>query len=83
MDKHGCLIFVGQFHNRGLALASKIAIIENENMPYCPGGNDEYIHISEIDYIIEGSKPIYLFYAAISGSQPKKNAKLPSLLLRK
>ena len=62
MDKHGCFNFgLGNSHNRGLALASKIAIIEvNENMPYCPGGNDEYIHISEIDYIIEGSnQPIF------------------------
>jgi len=42
-------------------LNSKIAIVEvNENMPLCLGGNDEYVHISEIDYIIEGSNsPIF------------------------
>lgn len=62
MDKAGCFNFgLGNSHNRGLALNSKIAIVEvNENLPYCLGGNDEYMHISEIDYIIEGSNsPIF------------------------
>lgn len=63
MDKHGCFNFgLGNSHNRGLALGSKrVAIVEvNENMPRCLGGNDEYVHISEIDYIIEGSNtPIF------------------------
>jgi butyryl-CoA:acetate CoA-transferase len=62
MDSSGCFNFgLGNSHNRGLALHSKIAIVEvNENMPRCLGGNDEYIHISEIDYIIEGSNtPIF------------------------
>lgn len=62
MDESGCFNFgLGNSHNRGLALNSKIAIVEvNENMPRCLGGNDEYVHISEIDYIIEGSNtPIF------------------------
>ncbi len=62
MDNSGCFNFgLGNSHNRGLALAAKIAIVEvNENMPRCLGGNDEYVHISEIDYIIEGSNsPIF------------------------
>lgn len=62
MDKQGCFNFgLGNSHNRGLALNAKIAIVEiNENMPRCLGGNDEYIHISEVDYIIEGSNtPIF------------------------
>lgn len=62
MDKHGCFNFgLGNSHNRGLALNGKMAIVEvNENMPLCLGGNDEYVHISEIDYIIEGSNsPIF------------------------
>lgn len=62
MDKHGCFNFgLANSHNRGLALNAKIAIVEvNENMPVCLGGNDEYVHISEIDYIIEGSNtPIF------------------------
>lgn len=59
MDEHGCFNFgLGNSHNRGVALNSRVAIVEvNQNMPYCPGGCDEYVHISEIDYIIEGSNP--------------------------
>ncbi len=62
MDKHGCFNFgLGNSHSRGLALNSKIAIVEvNQNLPLCLGGNDEYVHISEIDYIIEGSNsPVF------------------------
>lgn len=62
MDKHGCFNFgLGNSHNRGMALKADIAIVEvNQNMPNCLGGNDEYVHISEIDYIIEGSStPIF------------------------
>lgn len=57
MDDNGCFNFgLANSHNRGMALSSKIAIVEvNTNMPRCPGGSDEYVHISEIDYIIEGS----------------------------
>lgn len=62
MDKAGCFNFgLGNSHNRGMALNCKIAIVEvNENMPRCLGGSDEYVHINEIDYIIEGSNsPIF------------------------
>ncbi|NLF44545.1 MAG: butyryl-CoA:acetate CoA-transferase [Syntrophomonadaceae bacterium] len=62
MDNQGCFNFgLGNSHNRGLAINCDIAIVEvNENMPRCLGGNDEYVHISEIDYIIEGSNtPIF------------------------
>jgi len=62
MDKHGCFNFgIGNSHNRAMALWADIAIVEvNENLPKCLGGNDEYVHISEIDYIIEGTNtPAY------------------------
>ncbi|NLT20222.1 MAG: butyryl-CoA:acetate CoA-transferase [Syntrophomonadaceae bacterium] len=62
MDPSGCFNFgLGNSHNRGIALNSRIAIVEvNQNMPRCLGGSDEFIHISEIDYIIEGSnRPIF------------------------
>ncbi|MEA1962310.1 MAG: acetyl-CoA hydrolase/transferase C-terminal domain-containing protein [Bacillota bacterium] len=62
MDKAGCFNFgLGNSHNRALALKAKIRIVEiNENMPRCLGGNDEFVHISEVDYIIEGSNtPIF------------------------
>ncbi|NLW91825.1 MAG: butyryl-CoA:acetate CoA-transferase [Syntrophomonadaceae bacterium] len=68
MDKNGCFNFgLGCSHNRGLAVNSKrLAIVEvNQNMPRCLGGNDEYMHISEIDYIVEGSNtPIFTIPAA-------------------
>jgi len=61
MDSAGCFNFgLGNSHNRGIALNSRIAIVEvNPNMPRCLGGSDEYIHISEIDYIIEANNPIF------------------------
>jgi acyl-CoA hydrolase len=62
MDRNGCFNFgLGNSHNRGLALWADITIVEvNENMPRCLGGNDEYIHISEVNYIIEGKNtPVF------------------------
>jgi acyl-CoA hydrolase len=62
MDRNGCFNFgLGNSHNRGLALWADITIVEvNENMPRCLGGNDEYIHISEVDYIIESKNtPVF------------------------
>ncbi len=62
MDRNGCFNFgIGNSHNRGIALWADIVIVEvNENMPRCLGGNDEYIHISEVDFVIEGSNsPIF------------------------
>ncbi|CFX01904.1 Acetyl-CoA hydrolase/transferase [Syntrophomonas zehnderi OL-4] len=63
MDNNGCFNFgIGNSHSRSCALFNRrLAIVEvNENLPYCPGGNAEYVHISEIDYIIEGSNsPIF------------------------
>jgi len=62
MDRNGCFNFgLGNSHNRGLALWADICIVEvNENMPRCLGGNDEYIHISEVNYIIESKNtPVF------------------------
>ncbi|MDD3890409.1 MAG: acetyl-CoA hydrolase/transferase C-terminal domain-containing protein [Syntrophomonadaceae bacterium] len=61
MDKHG-------YFNHGTSNsmtpafcdAAKIIIAEvNESVPKCLGGNGESIHISQIDYIVEGdNKPL-------------------------
>ena len=62
MDNSGCFNFgLGNSHLRGIALDAKIVIVEvNENLPLCLGGSDEYLHIDEIDYIIEGSNsPVF------------------------
>ncbi len=39
---------------------SKIVVVEvNENVPYCLGGNQESIHVSRVDYIVQGkNKPL-------------------------
>ena len=35
---------------------AKLVVIEiNENIPYCLGGNNESIHISRVNYIVEGN----------------------------
>ncbi len=62
MDSSGCFNFgLANSHNRSIGLMAGIRILEiNDNMPRCLGGNDEYFHLSEIDYIIEGSNsPIF------------------------
>lgn len=37
-----------------LAKAKKIIVEVNENVPYCLGGNQESIHITRIDYVVNG-----------------------------
>lgn len=57
MDEHGYFNFgLANSYNRAQALGAQISIVEvNQNMPRCLGGIEEGVHISEIDYIIEGS----------------------------
>ena len=59
MDKHGFFNFGGSIGvSKCIADKSKIVIVEvNENMPRILGGFDEAIHISEVDYIVEGDNP--------------------------
>ena len=37
--------------------AKKVIVEVNENMPVCLGNSGAYIHIDQVDYIIEGSNP--------------------------
>lgn len=57
MDEHGCFNF--GFNNSATLAAierAKVVIVEvNENMPRCLGGNQEFVHISDVDYIVESS----------------------------
>lgn len=59
MDKHGyfnvsCAAGVA----KGIADAADIVIVEvNEHLPRILGGFDESIHLSEVDYIVEGEHP--------------------------
>lgn len=41
-----------------IAKGKKIVIEVNEHVPYCLGGNQESVHISRVDYIVEGKNSL-------------------------
>lgn len=57
MDKHGNFNFGPQnSHTRAVCERAKIVIVEvNSNQPRCLGGYEEDVHLSEVDYIVEGN----------------------------
>jgi len=57
IDKHGYFNFGPQCSfSRAVCDRSKVIIVEvNEKQPRCLGGYEEAIHISEVDFIVEGS----------------------------
>ncbi len=59
IDKHGFFNFGPQCsHSKALCERAKKVIVEvNEKMPRCLGGYEEAVHISEVDYIVEGENP--------------------------
>lgn len=59
MDKHGYFnLSSGTGVSKGILDKADIVILEiNENLPWIYGGFDECIHISEVDYIVEGEHP--------------------------
>lgn len=59
MDKHGFFNFgPNASHLAAVVETSATVIVEvNENMPRCLGGTENNVHISDIDYIVEGSNP--------------------------
>jgi len=56
MDKAGYFNFsLSPSHQMATFDVSKIKIVEvNENMPRCLGGTEESIHVSQVDFIVEG-----------------------------
>lgn len=56
MNKHGYFNFgTANSFTPHICESAKIVIVEvNDKVPVCLGGNRESIHISEIDYIVEG-----------------------------
>ena len=43
-----------------LSKAKKIVVEVNESVPNCLGGNSENIHISQVDYVVEGNnEPLF------------------------
>lgn len=59
MDKHGFFNFgPSASHAMAVCETSKKIIVEvNQNMPRCLGGFENAIHISKVDYIVEGENP--------------------------
>lgn len=59
MDKHGYFNFgPNASHLAAIVETSATVIVEvNENMPRCLGGTENNVHISDVDFIVEGSNP--------------------------
>ena len=59
MDKHGYFNFgPNASHMMAVCETSKKVIVEvNKNMPRCLGGFENSIHISDVDFIVEGENP--------------------------
>ncbi len=57
MDDKGYFNFgvSNSFTRAQIAAAKKVIVEVNENMPYCHGGNEEQVHLSEVDAIIESA----------------------------
>lgn len=59
MDNHGYFNFgPNASHLAAACEMAKTVIVEvNENMPRCLGGFENNVHISDVDYIVEGENP--------------------------
>ncbi len=59
MDKHGYFNFgPNASHMAAVCETSKKIIVEvNKNMPRCLGGFENGVHISDVDFIVEGDNP--------------------------
>lgn len=59
MDKNGYFNYglCNSLTGAALDKTKKIIVEVNKNVPYCYGGNKESIHISKVDYIVEGKNP--------------------------
>ena len=59
MNEHGWFNFgVATSHVKAMCERAKVIIVEvNENLPYCFGGSESNIHISDVGMIVEGGNP--------------------------
>ena len=76
MDKHGYFNFgPNASHMMAVCEVSDIVIVEvNENMPRCLGGFEEAVHISDVDYIVEGENPAMAVHNAVVTEECAKMA---------
>ncbi|NLO20641.1 MAG: butyryl-CoA:acetate CoA-transferase [Syntrophomonadaceae bacterium] len=67
MDKHGYFNFGGSaVNNWAMMETAEITILEvNNKMPRCLGGNQECVHVTQVDYIMESrNEPIMVLGSA-------------------
>ncbi len=76
MDAHGCFNFGPQnSHSKAICDRARIVIVEvNQNMPRCLGGFEEAVHISQVDYIVEGESPPLVCLPETESSEADKKA---------
>jgi acyl-CoA hydrolase len=59
MDEHGYFNF--GLHNSStytsLTHTDVVVVETNSNLPFCPGGRNERIHISQVTHVVEGENP--------------------------
>ena len=62
MDNHGFFNFgPNASHLAAVVETSATVIVEvNKNMPRCLGGTENNVHISDVDFIVEGENPAIL-----------------------
>lgn len=62
MDRFGNFNFgmANMFQRAIIENARKVIVEVNEHLPRCLGGNEESVHVSEVDYVVESdNKPLY------------------------
>lgn len=59
MDAQGYFNFgmCNSLTSAAITKAKKVVVEVNENMPHCLGGNQESVHVSRVDYIVQGKNP--------------------------
>lgn len=59
MDNQGYFNFgmVNSLTSAAITKAKRVVVEINEKMPHCLGGNQESVHVSRVDFIIEGKNP--------------------------
>jgi len=59
MDSQGYFNFglCNSITSAAITKAKKVVVEVNESLPHCLGGNQESVHISRVDFIVEGKNP--------------------------
>jgi len=84
MDEHGFFSFgaANTYCFEGALRATTVIVEVNHNMPRVPGGSEDGLHISMVDYIIEGSNPP-MFELPPSPEPTEVDMRMAELILEK